>query len=130
MVPMNVFATESNVEIYLSKLHTTWSAEERDNLIRLVAQKEARMANRREHNDNGERRVEDGRGRIERQRELVAGVPAERRETSREALLLETLERTQLFSKRTCECCARSGRRRNCSKLEVAQTCPGIETAF
>ncbi|MBV8187506.1 MAG: hypothetical protein JOY64_27915 [Alphaproteobacteria bacterium] len=87
--------TEGNMEIYLSKLHTTWSADERDNLLRLVAAEEARMGHQREHLENGERRAAQGRKRIERQREIVASVPAEQREASPEALLLDTLEQTQ-----------------------------------
>jgi hypothetical protein len=40
---MNVFLTEGNVEIYLSKLHLTWKPEERDKLLRLLAREEQQM---------------------------------------------------------------------------------------
>jgi hypothetical protein len=95
MTPMNVFVTEGNLEIYLSKLHATWSAEQRDSLLRLVTKEEARMGLSREHLDNGERRVADGQARIRKQRDLVASLAAEQRDTSREALILETLQITQ-----------------------------------
>jgi hypothetical protein len=93
--PMNVFLTEGNVEIYLSRLHTTWSTEERDRLLRLLVQEESRMGSSREHVENGERRVSDGRDRIVKQRRLVADIPPPERPAAPAALLLETLEKTQ-----------------------------------
>ncbi|MBY0320846.1 MAG: hypothetical protein K2X72_19135 [Reyranella sp.] len=93
--PMSVFLTEGNVEIYLSRLHTTWSLEERDRLLRLLVQEESRMGTSREHLENGERRVSDGRDRIIRQRRLVADIPPPERAAAPASLLLETLEKTQ-----------------------------------
>ena len=97
MSPMDVFVTEGNVDIYLSKLHTTWNVRERDTLLRLVCQEEARMGLSREHLENGERRVAEGWERLRRQRELVARLRLEEQAERQEALLLQTLERTQML---------------------------------
>jgi hypothetical protein len=95
MVSMNVFLTESNVEIYLSRLHTTWNAEDRDKLLRLLVREESQMGFSREHLENGERRTMEGRDRVTRQRELVANIPPNQRDGNPHALLLVTLEQTQ-----------------------------------
>jgi hypothetical protein len=95
MNPMNVFLTEGNVEIYLSRLHATWNAEERDKLLRLLLQEEAHMGASREHLENGERRVSEGRDRIAKQRQAVAGLPVEERTGNSAVLILETMEATQ-----------------------------------
>ncbi len=95
MTAMNVFLTEGNVEIYLSRLHMTWSAEERDKLLRFLVREEDRMGASREHLENGERRVNEGRELVARQRQLVAEIPLNERDGNPAALLLETLERTQ-----------------------------------
>jgi len=92
---MNVFTTEGNVDIYLSRLHLTWSAEERDKLLRLLVQEEARMGDDREHIERAERRVADGRERVIRQRQLVAERRPAEGEDNQHIQLLETLERTQ-----------------------------------
>jgi hypothetical protein len=97
MSPMNVFVTEGNVEIYLSKFHTTWNVQERDMLLRLVRQEEDRMGLSREHLENGERRVAEGRERLRRQRELVTELRLQEQAGRREALILQTLEKTQLL---------------------------------
>ena len=93
--PRNLFVTEGNVEIYLSRLYVTWDAHERATLLRLVAEEETRMGESQEHVQNGERRVIDGRERIQRQRQIVDQVAADQRSSSRAVMLLETLERTQ-----------------------------------
>jgi hypothetical protein len=93
--PMGVFVTEGNVEIYLSRLHTTWNLEERDKLLRLLAREEAQMGLNREHLENGERRVSEGRERIAKQRRIVADGLLHEQTRSSAALLLETLEKTQ-----------------------------------
>jgi hypothetical protein len=76
---MRVFLTEGNVEIYLSQLHTTWNPDERDKLLRLLVREESSMGASREHLENGERRVSEGRDRIDRQRRLVADTPFHQR---------------------------------------------------
>ena len=91
MTPLHVFVAESNVEIYLSKLHGTLNPSERDNLLRLLAQEEASMGTSREHVEHGERRVIDGRQRLEKQRIVAVGLSGEHPD----ALLLGTLEKTQ-----------------------------------
>jgi len=93
MTSLNVFVTESNVELYLSKLYTTINPAERDNLLRLLANEVAAMGYSREHVENGERRMAECRQRLERQRLIVSGLPSEHPD----ALLLETLERTQVL---------------------------------
>jgi hypothetical protein len=97
MSPMNVFVTEGNVEIYLSKLHTTWNVQERDMLLRLVGQEMARMGLSREHLENGERRVAQGKERVRRQRALVAELHLQEQAERREVLILQTLEKTQML---------------------------------
>jgi hypothetical protein len=93
--PHSVFVTEGNVGIYLSRLQVTWNAEECDHLLSLVAEEESRRGLSRENLENGERRVVEGRARIESQIRLVAQVPIEKRADSVEARLLETFEKTQ-----------------------------------
>lgn len=93
--PMKVFLTEGNVEIYLSRLHTTWNPEDRDKLLRLLVREESSMGASREHLENGERRVSEGRDRIDRQRRLVADIPFHESTATQATLLLETLEQTQ-----------------------------------
>ncbi|MFZ5783743.1 MAG: hypothetical protein ACOY4R_26390 [Pseudomonadota bacterium] len=95
MNPMDVFVTEGNVEIYLSRLYATWSAEERQKLLSLVIAEEAKMGLSREHLENGQRRVADGRERVARQRALVAALPQAKQAGSQAALLLRTLEELQ-----------------------------------
>ncbi len=93
--PMNVFVTETNVEIYLSRLHETWDAETRDTLLRLLAQEESQMGNSREHFENGERRVSEGRARVEKQRQMVNRLQDHELASHPAALFLQTLEMTQ-----------------------------------
>ena len=95
MTPLNVFVTEGNIEIYLSRLYATWEPETRDGLLRLVSQEEGRMGARREHLENGERRVAQGRELLERQHLAVAQLSEEERGASLEARLLETMEKVQ-----------------------------------
>ena len=92
MSPMDVFVAEGNVEIYLSRLHATWRPEVRDALLRLVCDEEARMGHSREHLENGERRVIEGKERLRKQRELIVAQPCRQG-----AFVLETLEKTQLL---------------------------------
>ncbi|MGD9880980.1 MAG: hypothetical protein AB7I59_27200 [Geminicoccaceae bacterium] len=95
MMSLDVFVTEGNVDIFLLKLHKTLDPIERDKLLRLVATEEAKMGRSREHVENGQIRVTDGRERLERQRILVAGLSLEERSAHPAAFLLETLEKTQ-----------------------------------
>ena len=97
MPPMDVFVTEGNVEIYLSRLHTTWNALGRDKLRRLVCEDQARMGFSREHIENGERRAREGRERLKKQRELVAQLDLQDQTASHVALLLETLVKTRML---------------------------------
>jgi hypothetical protein len=91
---LNAFVTESNVELYLSKAYQSRSAEERDKLLRLVADEEARMGERREHRDNGQRRVNDCEQRAREQRELVCDLRRQGRDPSTARFVLETYEKT------------------------------------
>lgn len=77
--PVNVFVTESNVDIYLSKAYGCRDAKERDLLLRLVIDEESRMGASREHMDNGQRRVEDCKERVKRQRELIGSLQRKER---------------------------------------------------
>ena len=94
--PLNVFLREGNVELYLSKLHATWEPAERDTLLRLLAKEESQMGRSREHLENGERRVADGRECLERQRRAIAASPSQEAKSA-DMLLLETLEQTQML---------------------------------
>jgi hypothetical protein len=89
MTPLHVFAAEGNVEIYLSKLYGTLHPSERDNLLRLLANEEASMGTSREHVENGERRMIDGRQRLKKQRIVAMGLSVEHSG----ALLLERWKR-------------------------------------
>ncbi len=82
--PMNDFLTEGNVEIYLSRLHNAWDVGARDVLLRLLVEEDGRMGQSRVHFENGER-----------QREIVQSLEPDHEDASREALVLETLEKTQ-----------------------------------
>jgi hypothetical protein len=95
MAPMNVFVAEGNVEIYLSKLHTTLNPIDRDNLLRLLAKEQETMGMSRKHVENGERRVKDGRNRLERQRMVVAGLQPGKGADHPAARRLDTLKMTQ-----------------------------------
>ncbi len=92
--PLNAFVTEGNVEVYLSRAYQSLNAEERDLLLRLVADEESRMGNSREHRDNGQRRVDHCEQRLQRQRKLVATLVARGRDGSLAQFLLETYEKT------------------------------------
>jgi hypothetical protein len=97
---VSVFVAEGNVEVYLSKLLSTFNQEEREALLRLLADEQTRMGPSPEHVENGQRRVVEGRQRIEKQREVVGNLtgqpPSERQALLEQAVfMLETLERTQ-----------------------------------
>ena len=92
---MNVFLTEGNIEIYLTRLYTTWEIQDRDVLIRLLVAELNQMGESREHFENGERRVADGAQRILRLRKLLEECRADGRPTDRQAFELQTFERTQ-----------------------------------
>lgn len=55
----------------------------------------------REHLENAQRRVSDGRDRIARQRRLVYNLPLPEQVAAPDTLLLETLEKTQLLLEET-----------------------------
>jgi len=95
--PTNVFVTENNVEMYLSKAYKSLDRDQRDLLLRLVSEEEARMGHSREHVESAARRLEDSRERVQRQRDVVAGLPAQDPNRAREQFLLETLEKTLLL---------------------------------
>jgi len=91
--PVSVFVTESNVELYLSKAYECLDVKQRDVLLRLLVEEEDRMGRSREHMDNGQRRLEDCKERVKRQRELLGSLqPIEKR--VRAEFMLETFERT------------------------------------
>ena len=101
---LNAFVTESNVELYLSRLYTTLDATDRDNLLRLLVEEESKMGRSLEHVENGERRVADGCERLKRQRTVVAGLPIGKRHEHPAARLLETLEQTQALLEQHLRC--------------------------
>ena len=92
--PMSAFVTEGNIEVYLSRLRRTSNTEKRDDLLRFIREEESRMGQSREHFENGQRRVIEGRQRIKKQRRLVARL-ATMRHADNAAFILETLEMTQ-----------------------------------
>ncbi len=89
--PVNVFVTESNVDMYLSRTYDCLDGHQRDVLLRLLVEEESRMGNSREHMQNGERRLEDCRQRVKRQRELVGSLQPKENRIQAE-FLLETFE--------------------------------------
>ncbi|MBS0523749.1 MAG: hypothetical protein JSS04_08945 [Proteobacteria bacterium] len=101
--PVDVFVTESNVEMYLSRAYECLDARQRDLLLRLLVQEEDRMGSSREHLENGARRVEDCRERIKRQRELVGSLQQNENRIRAEFMLgtfeqiLVLMERHQRF---------------------------------
>lgn len=97
--PTNVFVTENNVELYLSKAYECFDSEMRDLLLRLVVEEETRMGARREHVDNGQRRLDDCKERVQRQREIVRELHRQNRSRAQAEFILETLERTLLLMK-------------------------------
>lgn len=92
--PTNVFVTENNVEMYLSKAYECLDRSQRDLLLRLVAEEEARMGQSREHAENAQRRLDACRERTRRQRDIVSALPPQDPNRSREKLLLGTFEAT------------------------------------
>jgi hypothetical protein len=100
--PLNSFVTEHNVDIYLSKLRATFNATERDSLLRLLIAEEDRMARTSEHLENGERRISEGRDRIRRHREMIAGLEQAMLSTDTALFVLETMERTQALLEAHC----------------------------
>ena len=97
--PVDVFVTESNVEMYLSRTYECLDAAQRDVLLRLLVEEEDRMGRSREHMENGQRRVEDGRDRVKRQRELLASVQPNENRLQAE-FMLETFEHMLLLMER------------------------------
>lgn len=100
MSPMDVFIAEGNLEIYLSHLHASWNPEQRESLLRLLAEQLGQMAFAREHLENAQRRVTDGRDRVSRQRQLVATLEPDARQAAVAAFMLQTLEQTQTLLER------------------------------
>lgn len=100
---MEIFVSERNIDIYLSKLHETWDADARDNLLRLLLAEESKVGFHRERLENGERRVSEGLERVRFQREVVDRLSAEERSTEIAATLLNTLERTQALLEAHCQ---------------------------
>jgi hypothetical protein len=90
----DVFVAETNVEMYLSKAYECLDANTRDVLLRLLAEEEARMGASREHMENGHRRLDDCKGRVRRQRELVSSLAQQGQRQPQEQFLLDTLEKT------------------------------------
>ncbi len=94
MTPMDNFVSEGNIEIFLSKLWSTWSVDERDTLFRLVAAEETQMATSRQHTLENGRRIADCENRLEQQRRIVEALEREQRDASRARFALRTFERT------------------------------------
>lgn len=83
--------------MYLSKAYECLDGKQRDILLRLLVEEEARMGTGREHIENGHRRLNDCRDRVRRQREVVAAVVLDGVDRSQEEFLLQTFERTLLL---------------------------------
>jgi hypothetical protein len=94
---MNVFVMESNVELFLSMVYKSTNAEERDSLLRLIADEQTRMGQRREHLQNAHRRLDDCKMRARQQRQVISALPEENPARQREVFLLETLEKILLL---------------------------------
>ena len=90
----NVFVTERNVDIYLSRAFETNDLQERDTLLRLLVEEQSRMGARREHLENGRRRVDQCSRLLQRQREIVGSFNARERDALQAQFVLETMERT------------------------------------
>lgn len=90
----NVFVTESNVDIYLSRAFASNDLQERDTLLRLLVEEESRMGSRREHLENGRRRMDECSRRVQRQREIVGSFNAGERDALQAQFVLETMEKT------------------------------------
>lgn len=103
MAPLNIFVTEGNAEIYLSKLRATFSSGMRDELLRLLSNEQSQMTSTLTHLQNGGRRVAEGLSRIQRQREELARLADQGGPTDAATFLLETLEKTQLLLEIHCE---------------------------
>lgn len=97
--PVNVFVTESNVEMYLSKAYECLDSERRDMLLRLLAEEESRMGTSREHVENGQRRLDDCKERVERQREVIGALQQNENRLQAE-FVLNTFKKTLLLMKR------------------------------
>jgi hypothetical protein len=89
-------AIESNVELYLSKAYASRDEVQRDALLRLLVKEEARMGLSRENLENGRRRLEDCKERVQRQREAVLALRPGRSRLETE-FVLETFEKTLLL---------------------------------
>jgi len=94
---LNVFVTESNVELFLSKVYKAQTPEERDTLLRLVVEQQDRMGRRREHVENGQRRLNDCRERVRRQRHVLSTLSEQDSVRTREQFLLDTLEKVLIL---------------------------------
>lgn len=90
---MNVFVTESNVDLYLSKAYGALDREERDLLLRLVVEEQSRMGGRLEHVENAKQRLDDCRERIRHQRGVVDALDHQHPNRAREEFLLDTFEK-------------------------------------
>jgi hypothetical protein len=70
--------------------------KQRDVLLRLLVEEEDRMGRSREHMDNGQRRLEDCKEWMKRQRELLGSL--QRNENRLQAeFMLDTFEQTSLL---------------------------------
>lgn len=103
MAPMNRFVTEHNVDIFVAKLQTTADPQERDNLLRLLSAEQSRMTLAIDHLEDAQRRVDEGRERICRQREERDRLEQAGLSTDGAASLLETLQRTQVLLEAHCQ---------------------------
>lgn len=92
---LSVFVIERNVENYVSRLRESRNPVDRDIVLRLLAEELEKMGYDHEHVENGERRLIEGRHRLEMQRAVVARLSGQDRSTHPDAFLLETLEAIQ-----------------------------------
>jgi hypothetical protein len=89
---MNVFVTESNVDRYLAQVRECSDLNQRDVLLRLVVEEEARMGHRREHMDNNQRRLTECKDRLARQHGVLSHMGPDHPARANAEHLLETLK--------------------------------------
>src|SRR5690349_8076038 len=97
--PVDVFVAESNVEMYLSRAYECLDGRSRDMLLRPLVEEESRMGTSREHVENGQRRLDDCRERLKRQREVARTLQQNENRLQAE-FVLDTFEKTLLLVER------------------------------
>jgi hypothetical protein len=91
--PMNHFVTESNIDIYLSRLRETADGSERSKLMRLLTAELSSMGQTCAHLEKAERRVADLADRMRWQRQELVRLKDAQLPTGSAASVLQTMER-------------------------------------